>query len=58
MVALVDFLASGSGRVFERDRLRDLQFGFAFYPEDACVAGPAVAESPHLVQGVTTSSAV
>src|SRR5215831_20727653 len=30
MVALVDFLASGSGRVFERDRLRDHQFGFTF----------------------------
>jgi len=32
MEALVDFLASGSGHLFERDRLRDHQFGFTFYP--------------------------
>ena len=28
MEALLDFLASGSGRLFERDRLRDHQFGY------------------------------
>ena len=47
MEALLDFLASGSGRVFERDRLRDHQFGFTFHP---CGwlrrEGPVLTESP------------
>jgi cephalosporin hydroxylase len=59
MEAVVDFLASDSGRLFESDRSRDHQFGFTFYPRGWLRRdGPVLAESPQPVQGVTTSSAV